>query len=94
MSARASQSSGNIGALRRRLEAKAELKRKCELLLKIYEEDRVKSIKDATRRYKAAGRAALEAWLEYAAEPKPYPSDLLRSAGFSPEALDLEPSDQ
>nr|CDS17397.1 hypothetical protein EgrG_001014550 [Echinococcus granulosus] len=94
MSARASQSSGNTGVLRRRLEDKAELKRKCELLLKIYEEDRVKSTRDATRRYKAAGRAALEAWLEYAAEPKPDPSDLLRSAGFGPEALDLEPSDQ
>lgn len=52
------------------------------------------NIKDAIRKYKAAGRAALEAWLEYAAEPKPDPSDLLRSAGFRPEALDLEPLDQ
>ncbi|KAL5964813.1 hypothetical protein TSMEX_007524 [Taenia solium] len=80
--------------LRRRLDDKAEIKRKYELLLKIYEEDRVSSIKDAIRRYKAAGRAALESWLEYAAEPKPDPSELLRSAGFSPEALDLEPPDQ
>ena len=66
------------------LEGKLEMKRKYELLLRMYEEvsvsaflyskmhwGRIESIKESTRRYKEAGRAALDTWLEYIPEPKP-----------------------
>ncbi|VDM32891.1 unnamed protein product [Hydatigera taeniaeformis] len=83
-----------MGNLRSRLDDKAEIKRKYELVLKIYEEDRVNTIRDATTRYKAAGRAALASWLDYMTEPRPDPADLLRSVGFNPEVLGLESQEQ
>uniref|UniRef100_A0A5K3EWQ4 DUF2384 domain-containing protein n=2 Tax=Mesocestoides corti TaxID=53468 RepID=A0A5K3EWQ4_MESCO len=81
-------------AMEQRIEDKRELKRKCELLLKIYEEGRIEEIKEVTNKYKIAGRKAIEAWLEYAAEPKPDPAVLLEHAGFDPSALGLERWDE
>lgn len=51
-------------------------------------------IKEISERYKTAGRAALDDWLEYADEPKPEPAALLECAGFEPSMLGLEPTDK
>ncbi|VUZ57019.1 unnamed protein product [Hymenolepis diminuta] len=75
------------------LEEKREIKRKCELLLKIYDEGRIEKMKDAISKYKVAARAALVEWIEYADEPKPDPALLIQNAGFDPEILDLLTAD-
>ncbi|VDO13477.1 unnamed protein product, partial [Rodentolepis nana] len=75
------------------LEEKKEIKRKCDLLLKIYEEQRIEKLRYEMTKYKMAARAALYEWIDYSVEPRPDPAALLRSAGFEPEILDLEDAD-
>lgn len=45
------------------------------------------------RKYKVAALRALDEWIEYADEPKPDPAELIQSAGFNPEILDLQSMD-
>lgn len=93
-----------VDANQKRIDEKKELKRKCELLLKIYEEvceyyftsslltqGRIQTMKESIEKYKAAGRAALDDWLQYTDEPKPEPAEILVYAGFDPSSLGLDP---